>query len=133
MIFGLFFGSSLDFEDKSSIFREDVFFFWSSLDFGDKNSSICDKDLFVFGLHSICLHEKNSSQALSLPVLKTGQNWGKIANYPPMLSIIQQLCVCLYVYCKSIIPLRQKTFFCNPLTQTILKGGNQNGKRQKLC
>ena len=26
--------------------------------------------------------EKNSARALSPPMLKIGQNWGKIANYP---------------------------------------------------
>ena len=39
-------------------------FFRSSLDFGDKNSSSLGEDLF-FGLHLICLREKNSGRASS--------------------------------------------------------------------
>ena len=40
------------------------------------------EDLF-FGLHLICLPEKNRGRGLSPPMLKLGQNWGKITNYPP--------------------------------------------------
>ena len=56
-------------------------FLWSSRDFG-KNSSISGEDLF-FGLHLICLPEKDRGQGSFPPTLKIGQNWGKIANYPP--------------------------------------------------
>ena len=43
---------------------------------------------FFFALHLICSPEKkNRGRGSSPPMLKIGQNWGKIANYPPpMLS-----------------------------------------------
>ena len=57
-------------------------FFWSSRDFGEKNSSIFGEDLF-FGLYLLCLPEKKRGRVSSPSMLKIGQNWGKIANYPP--------------------------------------------------
>ena len=61
-------------------------FLWSSLKFREKNSSIFDEDLFFFGLHLICLPEKDRGRDSSPPMLKIGQNWGKIADYPPQCS-----------------------------------------------
>ena len=37
---------------------------------------------FFFGLHMISLRENNNGRASSPPMLKMGQNWGEIANYP---------------------------------------------------
>ena len=36
-----------------------------------------------FGLHLICSPEKSLGRGSHPPMLKIGQNWGKIANYPP--------------------------------------------------
>ena len=41
---------------------------------------------FFFGLHLICSPEQNRGRGSSPPMLKIGRNWGKIANYPPMLN-----------------------------------------------
>ena len=38
---------------------------------------------FFFALHLICSPEKNRGRGSSPPMLKIGQNWGQIANYPP--------------------------------------------------
>ena len=57
-------------------------YLWSSRDFGEKALQYSVKTFF-FGLHLICLPEKDRGRGLSLPMLKIGQNWGKIANYPP--------------------------------------------------
>ena len=35
------------------------------------------------GLHLICSPEQNRDRGSSPPMLKIGQNWGKIANYSP--------------------------------------------------
>ena len=43
---------------------------------------------FFFGLHLICWREKNRGRGSSPPMLKIGQNWGRIANYFP--SNVQQ-------------------------------------------
>ena len=67
-----------------------------------KNCSISDEDLFfglhfefgekiVFYLHFFGFHEtpkpeQNRGRGSSPPMLKIGQNWGKIANYPPKCS-----------------------------------------------
>ena len=60
-------------------------FFWSSLAFGEKTLEILVK-AFFFGLHIICWPEKYRDRGSSLPMLKIGQNWGKIANYSPQSS-----------------------------------------------
>ena len=39
--------------------------------------------IFFFGLHLICSPEQNRDRGSFPPMLKIGQNWGKIANYPP--------------------------------------------------
>ena len=39
-----------------------------------------------FALHLIYSPEKNRGRGSSPPMLKIGQNWGKIANYPPQCS-----------------------------------------------
>ena len=56
-------------------------FYWSSPEFGEKWCSIFE-DLF-FALHLISSSEKNGGRGSSPRMLKIGQNWGKIANYPP--------------------------------------------------
>ena len=38
---------------------------------------------FFFGLLLISLREKNRARASFPPMMKIGQNWGEIANYPP--------------------------------------------------
>ena len=60
-------------------------FFWSSPEFGEKKCSIFGEDLF-FALHLICSPEQNGGRGSPPPMLKIGQNWGKIANYPPQYS-----------------------------------------------
>ena len=63
-----------------SIFGEDLFlvFTWIL----GKKCSIFGEDR-LFALHLICSPEKNRGRGSSPPMLKIGQNWGKIANYPP--------------------------------------------------
>ena len=41
------------------------------------------KTYLFLDLHLICLPEQNRGRGSSPPMLKIGQNWGKIANYPP--------------------------------------------------
>ena len=60
------------------MFDKDLFF-WSSPEFGEKKCSIC---IFVFGLHYISTPEQYRGRGSSPPMLKIGQNLGKIANYP---------------------------------------------------
>ena len=62
-----------------SIFGEDPFF-GLHLNSGKKKCSIFGKDP-LFALHLICSPEKNGGRGSSPP--KIGQNWVKIANYPP--------------------------------------------------
>ena len=57
-------------------------FLWSSRDFGEKTLQFSVKTFF-FGLHLICLPEKDRGRGSSPPMLKIEKNWGKIANYPP--------------------------------------------------
>ena len=54
-------------------------FFWSSPEFG-KKSVLFLVNTFFFALHLICSPEKNGDRGSSTPMLKIGQNWGKIAN-----------------------------------------------------
>ena len=51
-----------------------------------KKCFIFGEDLFFFGLHLICSPEQNCGRGSSPPMLKIGQNWGKIASYPPQCS-----------------------------------------------
>ena len=51
----------------------------------EKKCSIVGEDLF-FGLYLICSPEKNRGRGSSSPMLKIGQNWVKIANYPHQCS-----------------------------------------------
>ena len=69
-------------EIKCFIFDEDLFFFWSSPKFGDKSVP------FAFFLwSSLNFHIWTKSWSRFIPsMLKIGQNWGKIANYPPQCS-----------------------------------------------
>ena len=41
---------------------------------------------FFLALYLICSPEKNGGRGSSPPMLKIGQNWDKIANYPPQCS-----------------------------------------------
>ena len=78
------------------------FFFWSLPKIGKKKCSISEEDLF-FGLHlksgrkSVLFvffvwsslnstSEQSRGRGSSPPMLKIGQNWGKIANYSPQCS-----------------------------------------------
>ena len=89
-----------------SVFGEDLFF-WSSPEFREKKCSIFGEDLF-FALHLICSPEKNRGRGSSPPMLKIGQNWGKIANYPPN---IQQRFASLHISCLNIYCDNFKTPF----------------------
>ena len=66
---------------------------------------------FFFGLHLICWREKNRGRGSSPPMLKIGQNWGRIANYSP--SNAQQRSAPLQVrnLLKFKNPLRFKILF----------------------
>ena len=59
-------------------------FFWSSLEFGEKLFNYQGR--LFFGLDFICLPEKSHGRGSSPSMLSLGQNWGKIANYPPQCS-----------------------------------------------
>ena len=60
-----------------------TFFFWSSPEFGEKKCSICIF-LLVF------------TEFSHLNMLKIGQNWGKIANYPPPPMLNKDRHHCLF-------------------------------------
>ena len=47
-----------------------------------------------FALHLICSPEKNRGRGSSPSMLKIGQIWGKIANYPPQCS--SKICTPVY-------------------------------------
>ena len=67
-----------------SIFGEDLFF-GLHLNSREKTLPFLVKTFF-FALHLICSPEKNGGRGSSPPMLKLGQNWGKIANYLPQCS-----------------------------------------------
>ena len=73
---------SLEFGEKS--FWK-TFFFGLHLHSGKKLLKFWWRPFF-FGLHIICWLEKYRGRGSSLPMLKIGQNWGKIANYSPQSS-----------------------------------------------
>ena len=56
-----------------------------NLNWGEKSVPFLVKTFF-FGLHLICSPEKNCGRGPSSPMLKIGQNWGKVANYPRQCS-----------------------------------------------
>ena len=58
-------------------------FFWSSPEFGEKSAPFLVKSYFFLGLHLFCSPEQNRGRGSSPPMLKIGQNWGKIAIIPP--------------------------------------------------
>ena len=63
-----------------SVFGEDLFF-GLHVNSGKKSVAFLVKTFF-FALHLICSPEKNRGRGSSPPMLKIGQIWGKIANYP---------------------------------------------------
>ena len=79
----LFFGLHLNSARKSVLFLTKTFFlifiFWSSPELGEKKCSIC-----IFSLvFTKFPHLSKIVVEVHPPMLKIGQNWGKIANYPP--------------------------------------------------
>ena len=72
-------------------------FFWSSPEFRKKSVLFLVKTFFL-GLHLICSPEHNRGRGSS-PILKRGQNWGKIANYPLQCSTKIATPAVLYVTC----------------------------------
>ena len=83
MMSGPFFGLHVISWTKTLQFSVKTFFscFGLHLNSGTKSLQISVKTFFC--LHLICFHKKNRGRASSPPMLKIGQNWGKIANYPP--------------------------------------------------
>ena len=67
--------------EKSVLFLMKTFF-WSSPEFGEKSVPFA----FFFILHQISKLEQHPGRGSSPPMLKIGQNWGKIANYPLQCS-----------------------------------------------
>ena len=59
-------------------------FFWSPPEFGEKKFSIFGEDFFCSSLN--LLTWKKWWSRFIPPMLKVGQNWGKIADYPPQCS-----------------------------------------------
>ena len=82
-------GVNLNSGEKSVPFLVKIFFsflFWSLPEFGEKSVPFLVRTFFL-GLHLICSpDEQNRGRGSSPPMLKIGQNWGKIANYPPQCS-----------------------------------------------
>ena len=77
-----FLWSLRDFREKnSSIFGEDLFF-CSSLDTGKKILQYSVKTFFLWSSLNLLTWKRSWSMFIP-PMLKIGQNWGKIANYPP--------------------------------------------------
>ena len=70
-------------EKKCSFFGEDLLFSFFFVFTWIRGKSVPSLVKTFFGLHLICSPEKNRGRGLSPPMLKIGQNWGKIANYPP--------------------------------------------------
>ena len=69
-----------------------TFFFCLHLNSRKKSVPFLVKTFF-FALHLICSPERNGGRGSSPPMLKIGQNRGKIANYPPQCSTkIAPLC-----------------------------------------
>ena len=100
----LFFGLHLNSGRKSVLFLKKTFFFWSSPEFVEKKCSICIF-LLVFTKFP---HLNKIVVEVHPPMLKIGQNWGKIANYPPNA---QKRSVPLVV--EKTKPKRQMTTFYN--------------------
>ena len=66
------------------ILGEDLFLVFTWI--RGKKSVPCFGENLFFALHLICSPEKNGGRGSSPSMLKIGQNWGKIANYPPQCS-----------------------------------------------
>ena len=95
---------------KCSNFGKD-FFFGLHLNSGKKGVPFLAK-IFFFGLHLIYLPEKNRGRGSSPPILKIGQNWGKIANYPLQCSTKNGTPARSYCYVKKpCISWTYKTFW----------------------
>ena len=58
---------------------------------------------FFFALHLICSPEKICGRDSSSPMLKIGQNWNKIANYPPPPNAQQRFAPLLLASGKSYL------------------------------
>ena len=65
---------------ETVLFLVKTFFFWSSPEFGGKSVPFA---FFFFGLHYISKPEQNRGRGSSPPMLKIGQNFGKLAIIPP--------------------------------------------------
>ena len=71
--------SSPECGEKSVLFLMKTFFFWSSPEFGEKSVPFA-----FFLVFSKFPHMNKIVVEVHLPpMLKIGQNWGKIGNYPP--------------------------------------------------
>ena len=102
-----------------SIFDEDLFFFlvftWIR---GKKVFHLH----FIFGLHYISTPEQNRGRGSSLPMLKIGQNWGKIANYPPQCSTKIGTTALKYLSWMALIDLSWiAEFFYQTVTCEVMK------------
>ena len=72
----------LEFGEKSVPLLVKTFFFIFTWIWGKKVFQLWRR-LFFLGLHLICSPEQNRGRGSSPRMLKIGQNWGKIAYYPP--------------------------------------------------
>ena len=66
-------------------FFDEDFFFGLHLNSGEKSVPFLVKTFFFCSSLNL-LTCKNCGRGSSPPMLKIGQNWGKIANYPPQCS-----------------------------------------------
>ena len=71
----------LEFGEKNVPFFVKTFFLVFTWIWAKKGFHFSE-DFFFYGLHLICSPEQNRGRGSSPPMLKIGQNWGKIANYP---------------------------------------------------
>ena len=63
----------------------------SSPEFGEKKCSISGEDLFFWSSLNLLTWKKSWSRFI-LPMLKIGQNCGKVANYPPPPQCSTKIC-----------------------------------------
>ena len=87
-MFGAFFWSSLEFGEKTLHFSVKIFFFGLHLNLGEKTLQLfqLSEKTFFLVFTSFAYLKKKSWSWLIPSMLKIGQNWGEIANLPPMLN-----------------------------------------------
>ena len=106
-------------------------FFRSLRDFGKKVFNFAVKTFF-FGFRLICLTERDHGRGTFPLMLKTGQNWGKIANYPPNAQqrsapLHEEADQRLFLHVKHVTKSSDSHFIKTVDTIGVARGGRGGG------